>query len=71
MWIRLIGLLIILAGLALSYFAWRSLGKIQEIENEQDWEDAVYGGAGDLGGWSMIVGPLMILFGGLLALRVL
>jgi len=71
MWIRLVGLLIILGGFALSYFAWQSWGKIQEIEDEQEWEDAVYGGGGDFGGLGMIVGAGMILFGGLLALRIL
>ena len=71
MWIRLLGLLLILVGLVLSYFSWWSLSKIQEIENEEEWEDAVYGGAGDLGGFSMVVGAGMMLFGGLLLLRVL
>jgi hypothetical protein len=71
MWIRPIGLLMILVGFALAYFGWRSSGQIQEIEDEEEWEDAVYGGAGDLGGLSMVVGAGMILFGGLLALRVL
>jgi hypothetical protein len=71
MWIRLLGLLLILVGLVLSYFSWWSLSKIQEIENEEEWEDAVHGGAGNLGGFSMVVGAGMILFGGLLLLRVL
>lgn len=61
----------ILAGFALAYFGWRSSSKIQEIENEEEWEDAVYSGQGDLGGLSMVIGAAMILFGGLLALRVL
>lgn len=71
MWIRLIGLLLILAGLALSYFSWRSLSKIQEIEDEEEWEDAVNRGAGELGFWGTAVGAGMILFGGLLVLGVL
>ena len=49
MWFRLLGLLLIIIGFALSYFSWRSSNKIQEIEDEWEWEDAVYGGAGDLG----------------------
>ena len=71
MWIRLVSFLIILVGFALAYFGWRSAGKIQEIENDEEWEDAVYGGAGDLGGLSLVGGAGMILLGGLLALRVL
>jgi hypothetical protein len=71
MWVRLLGLLLILAGLGLSYFSWWSSNKIQEIEDEEEWEDAVYGGAGDFGGYSMVLGAGMILFGGLLLLRVL
>lgn len=71
MWIRVIGLRMIVVGFALSYFAWRSSAKIQDIEDEEEWEDTVYGGAGDLWGLSMVVGAGMILFGGLLALRVI
>jgi hypothetical protein len=52
-------------------FSWCSSNKIQEIKDEGEWEDAVYGGEGDLGGLSMAVGAGMILFGGLLVLRVL
>jgi hypothetical protein len=70
MWVRLLGLAMIIVGLALSYFSWRSSNKIQEIEDEWEWEDAVYGGAGDAGGLSMVVGAGMILFGILFALRV-
>ena len=71
MWTRIIGLLMILAGFALAYFSWRSSSKIQEIDDDEEWEDAVYGGRGDMGGLSMVVGAGMILVGGLLALRVL
>lgn len=71
MWTRLVGLLMILAGFALAYFGWRSSSKIQEIEDEQESEDAVYSGQGDFGGLSMVIGAGMILFGGLLALRIL
>ena len=71
MWVRLVGLLLIFAGLALSYFGWRSLSKIQEIEDDEAWEDAVNSGAGDLGFWGMVFGAGMILFGGLMALGVL
>ena len=61
----------ILAGFALTYFGWRSSSKIQEIEDDEEWEDAVYSGQGDFGGLSMVIGAGMILFGGLLALRIL
>ena len=71
MWIRLVGLSLIFVGFSLAYFGWRSWGKIQEIEDDEEWEDAVYGGAADLCGWSMVIGAGMILFGGLMALRVL
>jgi hypothetical protein len=56
MLVRLLGLLLILAGLGLSYFSCRSSNKIQEIEDEEEWEDAVYGGAGDLRFYSMVLG---------------
>ena len=61
----------ILVGLALSFYAWRSLNKIRETDEGEEWEDAVHGGAGESGFLSMIVGAGLILFGGLLALRIL
>jgi hypothetical protein len=64
MWLRLLGLFQILAGLALSYFAWHVNSKIQEIDDQEEWDDAVYGsGAGDLAGYSMVFGAGMILVG--------
>lgn len=70
MWIRLLGLLLILGGLALSYVGWRETSKIDEIEDQEEWEDAVYGPGGEVIGYATI-GAFMILVGFLLLFRIL
>ncbi len=71
MLIRLLGLVLILAGLALSYFGWRESSRIREIENEEEWEDAVYGPGGEAWGYGLAYGAILIFVGILLLLRVL
>ena len=70
MWIRLIGGLLVVGGLALAYVGWRETSKIEEINDQRDWEDAVYGPRGEVVGYG-VVGALLILVGFLLLFRLL
>jgi hypothetical protein len=68
--LRLIGLLLIIVGLALSYFGWREFNRIRDIEDEDEWADAVYGPGGEAGGFGMVFGAISIFAGIVMALRI-
>jgi len=70
MWIRLIGGLLAVGGLALAYVGWRETSKIEEISDQNEWEDAVYGPRGEVAGYG-VIGALLILLGLLLLFRLL
>jgi hypothetical protein len=67
----LLGLLLILAGLALSYFGWRASTLVGDIEDQEEWEDAVYGtggGASEMGWLGITVGALLVIVGAVVSL---
>lgn len=66
--VRLLGLLLILTGSALSYFGWRESNRIRDIEDQEEWEDAVYGHGVEAGGYGTGFGALSICIGILLVL---
>lgn len=60
----LVGLLLIVIGLTLSYFGWRASTRIEDIEDQIEWEDAVYGsGGGEVGWYGIAFGALSIFIG--------
>jgi hypothetical protein len=70
MWVRSVGLLLLVGGVALSYVGWRETSRIHEIEDQFEWEDAVYGPGAEVLGFGTI-GACMILVGLLLLFRIL
>ena len=37
MWVRLAGVVLIVVGFVLTYFGWRAMSAIDEIENQEEW----------------------------------
>jgi hypothetical protein len=58
---KLAGLVLIFAGLALCYYGWWSENKVNEIKNDQEWDDAVNAGGG--GSMGLVFGAMLIFVG--------
>jgi hypothetical protein len=66
------GLILIVGGLALSYFGWRASTLLNDIDDHEEWEDAVYGiggGGAEMGWLGIALGALMIFMGIVKSLR--
>jgi hypothetical protein len=70
MLIKLFGLLLILIGLALSYFGWREHNRVSETEDEVEWEHAVYGEGSGVAGYGIAFGAVIILVSIMMILRI-
>jgi hypothetical protein len=70
MWVRLIGFILIVVGFSLAYVGWREISKIDEIDDQIEWEDAAYGSRGQVAEF-LVIGSFLILVGALLTLRLL